>query len=192
MPSGRLLGTLHTGAKRPAPFKFAVDQDGLIYAPVDNEVCNFLTLYWAVSAVHYAYQSIAFSSFFLVLQIQVLDPRGRLLRRVGSAGRDAPGSFVASVAVALGPDALLYILDAGSGRVQVFTKDLQFVRYFRTLAHLDASKREAPQSPLQRLLSSPGAGRRSSDPVDLCVSKNGDVYILDRGLQEMHVYDNRG
>jgi streptogramin lyase len=100
-------------------------------------------------------------------RVTVISPTGRVLRRWGGSG-SRPGEFrfvsdtadsaVASGAIAVGPNGMVYVSDNGNGRVEVFTPQGRFVRQF----------------------GSPGVGKgQFVYPYMLVVDSTGSVYVLD-------------
>jgi streptogramin lyase len=100
-------------------------------------------------------------------RVTVISPAGRVLRRWGKPGSgpgefhfvsDTPDSTVASGAIAVGSNGMVYVSDNGNGRVEVFTRHGQFVRDF----------------------GSPGTGNgHFAYPYMLVVDSAGSVYVLD-------------
>src|SRR5207253_5534306 len=62
-------------------------------------------------------------------RITKLDADGKLVKCWGEKGTE-PGQFSHLRAMALGPDGLLYVADVCNHRIQVCTRDRQFVRPF--------------------------------------------------------------
>src|SRR5262249_61670186 len=60
-------------------------------------------------------------------RISKFDADGNFLTCWGNPGAE-PGEFGRIRALALGPDGLLYVADATNHRIQVFTRDGQFIR----------------------------------------------------------------
>jgi sugar lactone lactonase YvrE len=100
-------------------------------------------------------------------RVSVISPAGTVLRRWGKPG-DGPGEFhfvaetadttVASGAIAVGPNGMVYVSDNGNGRVEVFTPQGRFVRQF----------------------GSRGAGNgQFAYAYMLVVDSAGNVYVLD-------------
>jgi sugar lactone lactonase YvrE len=62
-------------------------------------------------------------------RVQVVDPRGRVVRTFGSLG-DGPGRLNGPGSVAVAPDGHLHVADTGNFRVQVFTPAGRHVRTY--------------------------------------------------------------
>lgn len=93
-----------------------------------------------------------------------------LLKVWGSVG-DEPGKFQSPWGIDVGPEGLLYISDHKNNRVQVFTRDGEFVREWGT----------------------PGWGEgQFGGPVGLEVGPDGDVYVADSGNNRIQVFSREG
>ena len=103
-------------------------------------------------------------------RITKLNPDGQVLSRWGGPGA-GPGQFNRVRALAIGPDGLLYAVDACNHRVQVFTKDGQFVRSFGTPG------------------SEPGEFRY---PYDLSFGPSGELYVVERANHRVQKLTSMG
>lgn len=92
-------------------------------------------------------------------RITKLDVSGTVLNTWGESGVE-PGQFQRLRALALGPDGLLYAADSCNHRIQVFTKEGDFVRAFGEAG---------------------GGKGQFSYPFDLAFSPGGDLYVVERG-----------
>jgi len=100
-------------------------------------------------------------------RITKVDREGKLQFVFGSSGQE-PGQFNRVRAMAIGPDGLLYAVDACNHRVQAFTRDGQFVRTFGT-----------PGSALGEL----------HYPYDLCFNAEGMLYVVERGNHRVQKFN---
>ncbi len=99
------------------------------------------------------------SEFGEIDRITKLDAAGKFVTCWGENGV-GPGQFNRVRALALGPDGLLYCVDACNHRVQVFDRDGRFVRQF----------------------GEPGsAAGQLSYPYDLCFTPAGELAVVERG-----------
>lgn len=99
------------------------------------------------------------SEFGQTDRITKLDADGKFVRCWGTNGT-GDGEFERVRAMAIGPDGLLYVVDACNHRVQVFDRDGRFVRAFG------------------------GAGTGPGQfayPYDLAFGPAGDLYVVERG-----------
>jgi hypothetical protein len=90
--------------------------------------------------------------------VNVVSPDGRLVRRWGKKGA-APGQFrLATGAISVGADGLVYVSDTGNFRVQVFSATGTFIRQFGSF----------------------GTGRGEFQwPFDIAVDAQGNAYVAD-------------
>lgn len=95
---------------------------------------------------------------------------GRFLTSWGGQG-SAPGQFNRARALALGPDALLYVADAGNHRVQVFQRDGKLVRCW----------------------GGPGAAPGEMRyPYDLAFNRAGELYVVEYGNSRVQKFTSMG
>ncbi len=97
-------------------------------------------------------------------------------RLIGGAG-GGPGQLQTPRGIAVGPDDLLYVADAGNNRIQVFQPDGQFVRGWGSLCDLGAGAAgcvDPDGSGPQPL----GAGQ-FKEPWGVAVAADGSVYVAD-------------
>lgn len=103
-------------------------------------------------------------------RITKLDPDGKFVQCWGEIGQ-GPGQFNRVRALAIGPDGLLYAVDACNHRVQVFQRDGRFVRQFG----------EAGREPGQLQY-----------PYDLAFGPEGDLYVVERGNHRVQKFSREG
>ncbi len=103
--------------------------------------------------------------------IRVLDvASGKLLRDIGSRGTE-DGQLNLPRDIDLGPDGLLYVVDGGNFRIQVFTQDGKFVRKFGDI------------------------GRRYGQfarPKGIAVDPAGNVFVSDTSHGNMQIFSPDG
>lgn len=104
-------------------------------------------------------------------RVRVFDARdGRHLFDIGKRG-SGPGEFNLPRDAAIGHDGLLYVVDGGNFRVQVFTPDGTFVRTFGAI------------------------GRRSgqfSRPKEAAADADGNVYVIDSAFGNFQIFTAEG
>jgi outer membrane protein assembly factor BamB len=106
--------------------------------------------------------------------VRVITPNGTQVRSWGSRG-SATGQFFFGANdradIAVGDDGLVYVMDGGNHRVQVFQPDGTFVRHFGSFG------------------TAPG---QFMDPINLTVDPSGDVYLIDDAAQTVNKLDAHG
>lgn len=104
-------------------------------------------------------------------RIHVLDlENGRKLFDIGKRG-DGNGEFNLPRDAVVGADGLLYVVDAGNFRVQVFDGDGKFVRTFGAI------------------------GRQSgqfSRPKEIAADRHGNIYVADSAFGNFQIFDKDG
>jgi DNA-binding beta-propeller fold protein YncE len=100
-------------------------------------------------------------------RITKLDPSGNFLRVIGKAGQ-GPGEFSRIRALAIGPEGMLYVVDACNHRIQVLTRDGEYVREFGS---------PGPE---------PG---QLHYPYDLAFHPDGLLYVVERGNHRVQKFD---
>lgn len=104
-------------------------------------------------------------------QVRALDLQsGRLLFTIGKRG-SAPGEFNLPRDAVVGEDGLLYVVDGGNFRVQVFDGDGKFVKTFGTI------------------------GRQSgqfSRPKEIAADTQGNIYVVDSAFGNFQIFDRGG
>jgi len=95
---------------------------------------------------------------------------GAQSQRIGRRG-DQPGEFGWPSGVAVGPDGNVYVSDTMNYRVQVFDRDLEFIREFGALGV------------------NPGEFRR---PKGIAVDAQGLVYVVDSDFNNFQIFDTEG
>jgi outer membrane protein assembly factor BamB len=105
--------------------------------------------------------------------IRVISPTGQPVRRWGEPGtRAGQLNFGDSrAAIAVGADGLVYVLEGGNHRIQVFQPDGTFVRQFGSFGN----------GPGQFL-----------DPMDVAVDGSGDVVVIDDAAETVSMFDASG
>lgn len=95
---------------------------------------------------------------------------GKQLFEIGKRG-EGPGEFNLPRDVAVGKDGVLYVVDGGNFRVQVFDKDGKFLKTFGAI------------------------GRQSgqfSRPKEVAVDKQGHIYVVDSAFGNFQIFDAEG
>lgn len=110
------------------------------------------------------------AEFGEVQRISVLDAGGKFLRCWGREGTE-PGEFSRLRALALGPDGLLYAVDACNHRIQVFDR----------------------QGKLQRIIGQAGSERGELlYPSDIAFTPEGDLAIVEKGNHRVQLFSRSG
>jgi DNA-binding beta-propeller fold protein YncE len=104
-------------------------------------------------------------------KVQALDLNtGKLLFEVGKRG-DGPGEFNLPRDAVVGKDGLLYVVDGGNFRVQVFDKDGKYLKTFGAI------------------------GRQSgqfSRPKEIAADDKGNLYVVDTAFGNFQIFDPEG
>jgi DNA-binding beta-propeller fold protein YncE len=104
-------------------------------------------------------------------RVRALDmDSGRLLFEIGKRG-DGPGEFNLPRDVAVGVDGLLYVVDGGNFRVQVFDTAGKFIKTFGAI------------------------GRQSgqfSRPKEIAADTHGNLYVADSAFGNFQIFDRDG
>jgi DNA-binding beta-propeller fold protein YncE len=104
-------------------------------------------------------------------KVHVLDMEsGKLLFDIGKRG-DGPGELNLPRDVAIGADGLLYVVDGGNFRIQVFDKDGKFLKTFG------------------------GIGRRGGQfarPKEIAADREGNLYIVDTAFANLQIFNPEG
>lgn len=149
-------------------------------------------------------------------RIQKRTSDGGVVKVWGSQGATA-GTFAAPEGIALGPDGLLYVADTGNSRVQVFTREGEFVRQWNgggTAGQLNKPKRIAVASDGRVVVSDSGNNRiaifsamgtfieawgslGSGDnqlrtPTGIALDGIGRVFVSDAGNTRIQVFSSTG
>jgi serine/threonine-protein kinase len=146
----RSLGDIGIGDGRfpAAPTALAVDPHGYIYATVFE--------YRADADDH--------------RMVYKLDPQGKVCASFGSYGMK-PGEFLYPVSIAVAPDGRIFVLDAESHLVQIFSPAGEYLASFGGRG--------------------PGRGL-FNDPRMLTIGPDGAVYVLDYGNRQVQRFDAQG
>ena len=104
-------------------------------------------------------------------KVRVLDiDTGKQLLEIGTRG-NGDGELNLPRDVAIGNDGLLYVVDGGNFRIQVFDKDGKFVKTFG------------------------GIGRRSGQfarPKEIAVDRDGNLYVVDTAFANVQIFNTEG
>ena len=104
-------------------------------------------------------------------RVRVLDAHnGALLFDIGKRG-DKPGEFNLARDAVISPDGLLYVVDGGNFRVQVFDLDGKFLRTFGSIGR---------------------QGGQFSRPKEVAVDAAGNVYIVDAAFGNFQIFNKEG
>jgi DNA-binding beta-propeller fold protein YncE len=104
-------------------------------------------------------------------RVRVFDPRsGTHLFDFGSRG-DGPGDFNLPRDVVVAPNGLIYVVDGGNFRVQVFDGDGKFLRVFGTIGR---------------------QGGQFSRPKEIATDLAGNVYVVDSAFGNFQIFDADG
>jgi sugar lactone lactonase YvrE len=105
--------------------------------------------------------------------IRVLTPTGEPIRSWGAPGKDPgqPNFGNGRADIAVGEDGLVYVLEGGNRRIEVFEPDGTLVRGFGSFGD------------------GPGQFR---DPMSMTVDDAGNVYVIDDGTQTVQKLDPAG
>jgi DNA-binding beta-propeller fold protein YncE/4-amino-4-deoxy-L-arabinose transferase-like glycosyltransferase len=131
-------------------------------------------------------------------RVAVLDESGKIVRSWGTRGR-GPGEFLTVEDVSLGPDGMVYVLDSGLARVQVFTPDGRLQRSIDSVGCSPAGftvgadgsvyvastcenliRRFSPSGgKLSEYRAGSGPTRGLEQPVDVAAGPGGVLYVAD-------------
>ena len=173
------FGELGKGpGKLQYPADVAVDKDGNFY------IADFFNNYWAK-----------------------FDKDGKWLLNVGTEGVD-DGQFNGPSGIAIGPDGNVYVSDQLNSRIEVFTEDGKYLKSIENslisfpgaLAFDNEGNLLVVSMKLDKVLKiSPKDGSivasfggkgttngRFIDPFDIAVDKDGNIYVVDRGIGKKH------
>lgn len=104
-------------------------------------------------------------------KVRVFDGQtGEHLLDIGKRGAD-PGNFNLPRDVSIGLDGLLYVVDGGNFRVQVFQPDGKFLRVFGTIGR---------------------QGGQFSRPKEVAVGPDGNIYVVDTAFGNFQIFDVEG
>jgi DNA-binding beta-propeller fold protein YncE len=147
-PDGKFLRTLAQDVKWSRPVGLTIDSAGKRIYAVDAGGVD--------SADH---------------KVRVLDlDSGKQLLEIGTRG-NGEGELNLPRDVAIGADGLLYVVDGGNFRIQVFQKDGKFVKTFG------------------------GIGRRSGQfarPKEIATDREGNLYIVDTAFANVQIFNPEG
>lgn len=147
-PDGKFLRTLAQDVKWSRPVGLTIDSAGKRIYAVDAGGVD--------SADH---------------KVRVLDlDSGKQLLEIGTRG-NGEGELNLPRDVAIGADGLLYVVDGGNFRIQVFQKDGKFVKTFG------------------------GIGRRSGQfarPKEIATDREGNLYVVDTAFANIQIFNPEG
>ena len=104
-------------------------------------------------------------------KVRVFDGQtGAHVLDIGKRGSD-PGDFNLPRDVSIGLDGLLYVVDGGNFRVQVFQPDGKFLRVFGTIGR---------------------QGGQFSRPKEVAVGPDGNIYVVDTAFGNFQIFDTEG
>lgn len=104
-------------------------------------------------------------------RVRALDlDSGKLLFEIGKRG-DGPGEFNLPRDAVVGADGLLYVVDGGNFRVQVFDPDGKFVKTFGSVGRL---------------------GGQFSRPKEIAADTQGNIYVADSAFGNFQIFDRDG
>ncbi len=102
--------------------------------------------------------------------VSIFDTDGTLVRTWGSSG-SGDGQFSAALGIAVSPEGLVFVVDAGNSRVQVFNQDGNFICKWGTYGTLDG---------------------QFSSPNGIAFGTNGRVFVADQSNSRIQVFDQNG
>ena len=147
-PDGKYLRELARGAGFSRPTGIAVDAGGARVYVVDIGGVN--------SDEH---------------KVRVFDAQtGAHVLDIGKRGSE-PGEFNLPRDVSIGMDGLLYVVDGGNFRVQVFQPDGKFLRVFGAIGR---------------------QGGQFSRPKEVAVGPDGNIYVVDTAFGNFQIFDVEG
>ena len=193
-PDGEVVKTFGNKGSRDGMFKnkmtgVAFDKEGFLYVTDDDnnrvqkfnvetgQVHNVISGHGAKGskldrprgiAIHPTEQTI-FLSEFDYHRISVFQSSGHFSHSFGKKG-NGPGKLKHPVALAIGPNGDLYVVDSGNSRIQVFTTEGDYVRSFgQKKASVDLNQ-----------------------PWGICVTPEGYVLVSERSGNSIAVFKNDG
>ena len=95
---------------------------------------------------------------------------GKLLFQIGKRG-DGPGEFNLPRDAVVGADGLLYVVDGGNFRVQVFDTEGKFVKTFGAIGR---------------------QGGQFSRPKEIAADTQGNIYVADSAFGNFQIFDRNG
>lgn len=95
---------------------------------------------------------------------------GRQLFKIGKRG-DGPGEFNLPRDAAVGADGLLYVVDSGNFRVQVFDGEGKFIKTFGAIGR---------------------QGGQFSRPKEIAADVNGNIYVADSAFGNFQIFNREG
>jgi DNA-binding beta-propeller fold protein YncE len=104
-------------------------------------------------------------------RVRALDMEtGKLLFEIGKRG-DGPGEFNLPRDAVVGADGLLYVVDGGNFRIQVFDGNGKFVKTFGTIGR---------------------QGGQFSRPKEIAADAQGNIYVVDTAFGNFQIFDTAG
>src|SRR3972149_4052280 len=109
--------------------------------------------------------------FFLCLPVNVHSVNVSFIRQIGSERGAGNGQFYEPTGVAVAPDKRLYVVDSVNNRIQIFSRDGEFIKSFGTKGKGDG---------------------QFSIPFGIAAGADGRVFVTDSKNSRVQVFDTDG